>query len=172
MTKHYTDKEIDALLKRLTIICDTREQVNAHVTGYFDKNKIPYQSRKLNIGDYSATLENNTLEYDIVCEKKNGLDELCGNMTADRDRFEREFLRAKAFNTKVFLIIENASWSDILLHNYQSKMLPKSLIGTLLSWQIRFNITVLFCLPSETGKIIYGLLYYAAKEALKSGTAI
>ena len=40
--------------------------------------------------------------------------------------FEDEFTRAKAEGLKVFLLIENASWSDILLHNHRSKLAPKA----------------------------------------------
>lgn len=172
MKRHYTEQEIKSLLKQLTIICDSREQVNGHVTGYFDKNKVAHTTRKLDTGDYSAMIGETTLEHDVVIEKKNSIDEIAGNFTADRARFEAEFLRAKADGVKVFLLIENASWSDILLHNYRSKLLPKSLIASLLSWQVRFNITIMFCKPSETGQIIYGTLYYAAREALKRGEAI
>lgn len=161
-------KDLDEMLKTLTIICDTREQVNANVTEYFVSHKIPHESRKLDVGDYSATIGGNTtMEYDVVCERKANIDELCSNMTADRDRFEREFLRAKAYGVKVYLIIENCSWSDILLHNYRSKLSPKSLMATLLSWQVRFNVSVIFCKPQETGQIIYYTLYYTAREALK-----
>ena len=169
MTRHYTDKEINELLKQLTVIIDSREQVNGEIVGYFDKHKIPHTTRKLDTADYSAMIGNMTLEHDVVIEKKNGLDEIAGNFTVDRQRFEDEFIRAKAEGLKVFLIIENASWSDILLHNYRSKLTPKSLIASLLSWQVRFNITIIFCKPSETGQIIYGTLYYAAREALKKG---
>ena len=167
MKKYRTDKEIGELLKQITIISDTREQVNGHITEYFDKNKIAYITRKLDTGDYSAMIGDMTLEHDVVIEKKNGLDEIAGNFTVDRERFEREFQRAKCNGTKVHLIIENASWSDIFLHNYRSKLEPKSLIASLLSWQVRFNITGTFCKPGETGQIIYGILYYAAREALK-----
>ena len=169
MRRYYTDKEIAEQLKRLTIIADSREQVNGHVTGYFDKRKVAYTTRKLDTGDYSAMIGDMTLEHDVVIEKKNGLDEIAGNFTVDRQRFENEFTRAKADGLKVFLLIENASWSDILLHNYRSKLTPKSLIASLFSWQVRFNITIIFCKPSETGQIIYGILYYAAREALKKG---
>lgn len=167
MRKRYTEPEIKALLKQLTIIVDSREQVNGHVLGYFDENKVAHTTRKLETGDYSAMLGDFTLEYDYVVEKKNGLDEIAANFTADRQRFEDEFTRAKADGLKVFLLIENASWSDIFLHNYRSKLLPKSLIASLLSWQVRFNITIIFCKPSETGRIIHGIMFYAAREALK-----
>jgi ERCC4-type nuclease len=168
MKRLLSGKELDELLKTLTVICDTREQVNSNVTEYFASKKIPYESRKLDIGDYSAKIGiDTTLECDVVGERKANIDELCGNMTADRDRFEREFLRAKAYGVKVYLIIENCSWSDIMLHNYRSKLTPKSLMATLLSWQVRFNVSVIFCKPQETGQIIYYTLYYAAREALK-----
>ena len=169
MRRHYTDKEITDLLKQMIIVCDTREQENGHVTGYFDKRKVAHTSRKLDTGDYSAMIGDMTLEHEVVVERKANLDELCGNVTVDRQRLADEFTRAKADGLKVFLVIENASWSDIFLHNYRSKLEPKSLIATLLSWQIRFNITVVFCKPSESGQIIYGILYYTAREALKKG---
>lgn len=169
LRKYLTDKEITERLKELTVIVDSREQVNQNITSYFDSKKILYTTRKLDTADYSAMVGDMTLEHSITCERKSGLDELCSNLTADRDRFEREFLRAKANCTKVYLLIENASWNDILLHNYRSKLDPKSLMASLLSWQVRFNITVMFCKPSETGQIIYGILYYAAREALKNG---
>lgn len=167
MRKFITDTEIKEKLKGLTIIIDRREQVKEHITDYFDKQKVLYTERSMSVGDYSAMIEDMTLEHTVSIERKANLDEIAGNFTAGRERFENEFLRAKAGGTKVFLLIENASWSDILLHNYQSKLKPQSLIATLLAWQIRYNITIIFCKPSETGQIIHGILYYAAREALK-----
>ena len=169
MIKHWTEAELTAKLNDLQIIADSREQVNNHLTSYWDKKKVPYFTRKLDIGDYSAQLGDMTLEKDVVIERKRNLDEICGNLTADRDRFEREFLRAKATGTKVFLIIENASWTDVFLQNYRSKLSAKSLYASLLSWQIRFNITVIFCAPENTPRLIHGILYYAAREQLLNG---
>lgn len=143
--------------------------MNNHLTDYWDKKKVPYFTRKLDIGDYSAQLEDMTLEKDVVIERKRNLDEICGNLSADRDRFEREFLRAKATGTKVFLIIENASWTDIYLQRYRSQLSPKSLMGSLMSWQVRFNITIIFCEPENTPRLIHQILYYAAREQLLNG---
>ena len=114
-------------------------------------------------------LESMSFERDICVERKHNLDEICGNFTAERERFEREFMRAKAYNTKVHLIVENASWSDIFLGNYRSKLQPKSLVGSILSWMVRFNVSVTFCKPEETARIIYGIFYYHAREALLYG---
>lgn len=140
--------------------------MNNHLTDYWDKKKVPYMTRKLDVGDYSAQIGDMTLERDIAIERKRNLDEICGNLSADRDRFEREFLRAKAIGTKVFLIIENATWTDIYLQNYRSQLSPKSLMASLMSWQVRFNITVIFCATENTPRLIHQILYYAAREQL------
>ena len=168
MVRRLTDKELTAALAGLTIICDTREQ-DRHVEEYFKKNKFPTITRKLDTGDYSCQLDGISFERDIVVERKRNLDEICGNFTVERERFEREFMRAKAYGTKVHLIIEDATWSDIFLGNYRSKTSPKSLVGSLLSWMVRFNVSVTFCKPEESARIIYGIFYYYARERLLYG---
>lgn len=168
MIKHWTESELKEELKHLTIICDTREQ-DRHVSEWFTKNKVKTITRKLDTGDYSCQWYDDSFERDIVVERKHNLDEICGNFTAERERFEREFLRAKAYGTKVYLIIENATWTDVFLGNYRSKLPSKSLVGSLLSWMVRFNVTVLFCKPEETARIIWGIFYYAVREWLLYG---
>lgn len=172
MKKYLKDSEITELLKKITIVSDTREKANEHILKYFDDKKIPYIKRSLHTGDYSAMIGDMTLEHELTIERKSSLDELAGNLTTDRQRFENEFIRAKANGLKVILLIENGSWEDIELHNYTSKLEPKSFTATLYAWQVRYNITVNFCKPNTSGKIIYGLLYYAAREALKKGEVI
>ena len=167
--KHWTDGELKEELAKLTIICDTRENVNGHITKYFDAQHIPRIERKLDVGDYSAQIGDMTLERSAVVERKRNIDELCGNMTSDRDRFEREFIRAKAHGLHIFLIIENATWSDIFLGNYRSKLSAKSLTASILSWIARFDVTLIFCKPEETPKLIFGLMYYFAREELLYG---
>ena len=130
---------------------------------------IPTVVRKLDTGDYSCQLGDTTFERDIVVERKRSLDEICGNFSTERERFEREFVRAKAYGTKVHLIIENASWTDIFLGNYRSKLPSKSLVGSLLSWMVRFNISVTFCKSEESARIIYGIFYYYVRERLLFG---
>ena len=168
MIKHWTEGELKSELSKLTIICDTREQ-DRHCEEYFKSKKIPTVTRKLDTGDYSAQLGDMTLERSVAIERKHNLDELCGNMTADRDRFEREFLRAKAHGLHIFLIVENATWTDVFLGNYRSKLSAKSLTGSILSWLARFDVTLIFCKPEETPKLIYGILYYYAREELLYG---
>ncbi|MGM2833858.1 ERCC4 domain-containing protein, partial [Bacillus cereus group sp. Bce025] len=37
---HYTDKEIDNILKTLTIVVDTREQQNQHIRDYLNQKGV------------------------------------------------------------------------------------------------------------------------------------
>lgn len=169
MRHHYTDGEIKKALSELTVIVDSREQVNFHISSWLDGKGIKHITRALETGDYSAMLDGETFEDEIVIERKANLDEIAGNFTQGRERFEREMIRAKANGTKVFLIIENASWHDILLHNYHSQLKPQSLMASLLSWQVRYNITIMFCRPEETAQLMYSTLYYWAWNRLKRG---
>lgn len=169
MIRHYTDKELNEVMKKLSIVIDTREQKNKHITDFLDKEGIQYESRKMEVGDYSAQIGDMTFEMSIAVERKHNLDEICQNLGTDRDRFNREFLRAKAYGTKVYLVIENATWDDIYNHNYRSALTPKALLASLYSWTCRYNVTILFCEPKYTGRIIHGLLYYAVREELQHG---
>ena len=169
MITHYTETDLKRELKGLTVICDTREQVNGHITDWLTKQKVPHLSRVLATGDYSVMLGDTSFEDEVVVERKANLDEIAGNFTTGRERFEREFTRAKANGIKVFLIIEGASWTDVMLGNYRSHLKPQSLMAALLSWQVRFNITILFCKPSETPRLLHGILYYWVRHRLKRG---
>lgn len=165
MVKHYTDHELTEKLKELTIIVDTREK-NLTPQIYFQSKGIPHIVRKLESGDYSAMLGDLTLEHDIIIERKAGLTELAGNWTTNRERFSREFTRAKAENTKPFLLVENDTIDDIFLGNYRSKFPAKSMWASLCTWMARYNTSVIFCRPENTGRIIYGIIYYYAREML------
>lgn len=169
MRHHYTDSEIRKALSGLTVIVDSREQVNFHLISWFDSQGIQHVTRALETGDYSAMLDGETFEDEVVIERKANIDEIAGNFTQGRERFEREMIRAKANGIKVFLIIENASWHDILLHNYHSQLKPQSLIASLLSWQVKYNITIMFCRQDETAQLLYATLYYWAWNRLKRG---
>lgn len=177
-----SDAQIRKTLKAMTILVDTREQVWDHVEKALESLKCPVQRGKLDQGDYTALVPMEafggqyegvdgytSLADEVVIERKANLDEIAGNFTSDRQRFEAEFHRAKALGIKVFLVIENASWTDIWSHNYRSRLSPESLAATLMSWQAKYNVSLVFCKPRETGKIIYGILYYWLRQRLEGG---
>ena len=43
----YSDKEIEAIVKSMVIIVDTREKANEHIIAAFEKNKIAYITKAL-----------------------------------------------------------------------------------------------------------------------------
>lgn len=179
MKRRYTDKEKSSILRSMGVLADTREQVWGHVKASLEAASCPLERGKLDQGDYTAFVPMNSfpgfcdvpgvysLQDEVVIERKANLDEIAGNFTTGRDRFEREFIRAKSKGIKVFLVVENASWADIMSHNYRSQLSPKSLMGSLLSWQAKYNVTIVFCRPEETGKILYSTLYYWLKARLE-----
>ncbi|MSU01952.1 ERCC4 domain-containing protein [Tissierella pigra] len=116
----YTEKELNELLKSITIVVDTRENANDHIIKYFDDKKIPHVSRKLDYGDYSCFLPANPelgimrdTYFDCVIERKAHLEEVSGNFTTDRTRIENEFIRAK--DSRFIMMIEKKENKEALL---------------------------------------------------------
>lgn len=171
----YTDKEMKEILKKITIIADTREQKNSHILSYLNEKKIPYISQALNYGDYSYMLPASAshgiqrdlyFTGDIIFERKADLDELSGNLAQKREQFENEFLRAG--NSKKYLIIERGSYTDMFSHNYSTKLSEKAFIASIMALQHRYNINVSFVDEAISGAFIYAQCYYHLREFLKS----
>lgn len=163
--------EIEEAMKTFEIIVDTREQKWQHIESALTATQTPYERCKLNYGDYSCKVTKSdnsplSLSERLVIERKANLDELAGNFTKGRSRFDREFKRALENKAKVFLLIENASWDDIEQHHYRSQFPSKSYLATLYSWQAKYNITIIFCKSEQSGNIIKGILWYAMKNYL------
>lgn len=174
----YKDSEIEEILKSIVILIDTREQENSHIKDYFDKKKIAYKSQKLDYGDYSFYVPRNealgiTRELyfnDIVCiERKGSLEELSGNFTKDRARIEEELSKKRG---RLYLMIEGATYEDILRHNYKTKYIPLSFIATLKTFEARYDINTSFISKVGAGNYIYYTFFYYLREYLKHGLKI
>lgn len=178
-----SDTNINKAIKIMRIIIDTREMNNKNIIEYFNKKKIPYIIRKLDFGDYSAEILKNEeigLPFDISLEKRvvielkhsgennNGLEELSGNFTNDRTRFENEFIRStKENDCIVYLIVGNASWQDIRNHNYRSNLNEKALYNSLLSWERKYGFHIHFVNEENIADHIYKLLGTNLKKILE-----
>ena len=44
-------EEIKGMLKEMIVLVDSREQKNAHILDYFQRQGIPYEVEKLDYGD-------------------------------------------------------------------------------------------------------------------------
>lgn len=171
----YTDKELQQLLKSLTVVVDSREKENKHVTSYFDKHKIPYITKALDSFDYTFYLPANEklgilkemyFDRDIVFERKHDLDELATNLTKHRTRFEEEMCTSKALYK--YLIIENANYSDVVTGNYRSEYGSKSYLGTLHSFNHKYDLQIVFMPDSSyTPIFLYGTMQYYLRNILK-----
>lgn len=164
------------MLESMVVLIDTREQPTDRAKKRYDSLEAPYERRTLSYGDYSynAQLPSGDWLFDekevvsgyAVVERKMHLDELASCFTHSRERFEREFQRAKDHNARIFLLVENASWENLLAGKYRSKFNPKAFLASLCAWLVRYDIQLVFCKEESSGKIIKELLYRDLKERI------
>ena len=97
------------------------------------------------------------------------IDELAMCLGKQRDRFRREFERASNNDSKVWLLVEGASWEAIENHRYRSMMHPNALIGSIVAWMTRYDASLIFCKAGTSGRMIKEVLYRDMKERLERG---
>jgi ERCC4-type nuclease len=168
----YTDKEVDKLCKSIVVLIDTREK-QSHVADWLDSKKISWENRALKQGDYSFYLPENPelgidrdyyFDREIMVERKHGLDEIAGNFTTNRARFEEELAM---FPGKKYLLLENTTYSDIINNNYRSKLSPKAFLATLHTFNHRYGLEVTYMPNNQhSGAWIYGTFIYYLKNLL------
>lgn len=142
------------------ILVDTREQ-DLHILKVLDSLNIPYKRKKLNYGDYSFEWNGVSYENKIVVERKGSLDEIIGNFTKGRERFKREFERAKG--CKVILMIE-AGLEQLEAKEYRSRMSPNDLVKFLKTWSNKFQLETTFVNKSDACDYILNCFRKYASE--------
>jgi len=173
MRYHYTKKESKEILNNLTVLVDTRENANSHILDFFNKKKVRFKDKKLDYGDYSFMLPAMPelgiikplfFDNEIVIERKGSLTELSGNLTKDRERFEKELIRKK--DSKFYLMIEDGSWEMIQAGKYRSEYNPASFLATLNAYIARYCIDINFVSKEYAGMYIYALFNYHLREVI------
>ena len=168
--------QIKSILDSFEIIVDTREQVTYRSKERYEAFGVPYRRQTLNYGDYTYNIKIDGKDLHrtdakvnglCVVERKQNLDELAACLTRGRERFEREFERASDHNAKSYLLIENGSWDFIFEGQYRSKFRTQSFLASLCAWQVRYNLTVIFCSSKHSGQLIKEILYRDIKERLE-----
>lgn len=103
---------------------------------------------------------------DIAFERKASLEELSVNLTKNRTRFEEEM--ATATTLYKYLIIENANYFDVANGNYRSEYNSKSFLGTLHSFNHKYDLQIVF-MPdaSFTPIYMYATMQYYLRNILK-----
>jgi ERCC4-type nuclease len=99
-------------------------------------------------GDYSVS----GFEHSIAIERKS-LQDLYQSLTWERDRFEREIERLRDYEFSAVVI--EADWLAIaapmgVFPFWDNRTNPKSIIGTILTWSIRYPRTVWLPMPNRS----------------------
>lgn len=124
---------------------------------------------KLYVGDYQS-LDNPRL----VVDRKKDLQELCGNVCQQHERFKNELIRAMEAGIQIIILCEHGadvqSLEDVYFwDNPRLKKSPKatsgeSLYRSLCTIRDRYNVRFEFCTKRETGKRIMELLSNGKEE--------
>ena len=171
--------DIEDALKTFRIVVDRREQRTPKAADRYKSFGVPYSNATLDYGDYCAniTLPDGSDLVDpakrisarCVIERKMNLDELAGCFTRTRDRFRKEFERATRAGATVYLLVEGGSYEAIISHRYRSRFHPEAFIASLIAWQVRYGLRVVFCKSGTSGRMIKEILYRDIKERLEKG---
>lgn len=171
--------EIDECLKSMSIIVDSREQKSERALKRYSSFTVPYSRQTLDYGDYSYNFTlpcgkllygpNTTVQGHCVIERKMNLEELSNCFCQSRARFEREFQRAIANNASIYLLVEDASWENLINGKYKTKFNPKAYFASITAWMARYNCRVVFCKHETSGRLIQEILYRELKERLERG---
>ena len=101
-------------------------------------------------------------------ERKTSLEELSGNLTGERERFEKEFLKAGNDGAKIYLMVEApGGYSDIIGHKYRTEFTPTAYMASLKTFEHRFDANIQFISPEYAGYYIVSTFQYYAREILK-----
>ena len=168
--------DVDAVLGTMSILVDNREQPTARAKKRYSAFSVPYKRVTLDYGDYAANCtlpsgktlydENMRVRADVVIERKMNLDELANCFTHNRERFRREFERASAAGAKIYLLVENATWENLMNGKYRSKFNPKAFKASITAYMARYNANVIMCKEETSGKLINEILFRELKEQL------
>jgi ERCC4-type nuclease len=167
----YSEKDMQEILNSIVILIDTREKSCEHITNFFDKKGIKYIKKALNQADYSFYIPQNEelsiprdlyFDKEIAIERKGSLEELSGNLSQQRDRFEKEL---SLYKGKMHLLIENANYQDIYAGNYKTEYNKKSYLASLHSFADRYNLSIMFMPENKCSGLF---IFYTFKYFLKN----
>lgn len=164
----------------MDIQIDSREKARAirEIVKTFDEQGVNYFSSKLLVGDYMS-LDNPRL----IIDRKQNLQELCGNVCQQHDRFKKELIKAMQANIQLIILIEHGPdirsledvyfWKNPRKHEVRWKVVngkrekytvsAKALDGdqlykSLCTIRDRYHVRFEFCEKKDTGKRIIELL--------------
>jgi len=166
------------LLDSMVVLVDTREQPTERAKERYERMGKPYRRCTLNYGDYTYNFEvggkpffdeSQTIKPLCIVERKMNLDELASCLGRERKRFEAEIIRAYENHSEIWLLVENATWENLLNGKYRSKINPKVMEASLIAWANRYGMKIVFCKAETSGELIKEILYRDLKERAERG---
>ncbi len=164
----------------MDIQIDSREKARAitKIIKTFDENGVNHFSSKLLVGDY-MNLDNPRL----IIDRKQNLQELCGNVCQQHERFKKELIKAMQANIQLIILVEHGPdvktiedvyfWQNPRKHEVRWRMVNgkrekyvvsakavdgNQLYKSLCTIRDRYNVRFEFCEKKDTGKRIMELL--------------
>ena len=146
------------------ILEDTRNkpEKNAYIRAQLDKLGYQVDRCRLYTGDY-VFADNGKIAVDT----KQDLQEVCGNVTQQHERFKAECERAKMAGIKLVILVKEASIKSLdevpKWYNWRLKVSPRATTGKQL-WKImskmteNYGVEWRFATPSNMGKTIVDIL--------------
>lgn len=164
----------------MDIQIDSREKAKAikKIIKTFDEEDVKHFSSKLLVGDYMS-LDNPRL----IIDRKQNLQELCGNVCQQHERFRRELVKAMDAGIQLVILVEHGAdircledvyfWQNPRKHEVRWKNVNgkkekyvvsakavdgKQLYKSLCTIRDRYNVRFEFCEKKDTGKEIIRIL--------------
>ena len=149
----------------MTIQIDSREhsEQRERIEKQFDDLGVKHFRSKLYCGDYQS-LDNARL----VIDRKKDLQELCGNVCQQHERFKAELIRAQEHGIQIVILCEHGGQIKCLEDVYfwsnpRKKTSPKAMDGwklfkTLNTMKDKYGVRFEFCDKRQTGKRIVEIL--------------
>ena len=164
----------------MIIQVDTREHESEwkRISKQLEENGVQYIRSKLYVGDYMS-LDN----AKIVIDRKKDLQEICGNVTQQHERFRKELIKAMQAGIQLIILIEHGKgvmsledvffwknprkhdirwrWKDGKREKYvtsEKAVDGEQLYKSLCTIRDRYNVRFEFCEKHETGKRIVEIL--------------
>ena len=164
----------------MTVQVDTREHAKEweRIKGQFDALGVQYFRSKMYVGDYQS-LDNPRL----VIDRKKDLQEICGNVCQQHERFKAELFRAKEQGIKLVILCEHGAdiqtledvffwqnprkyqirWKTVNGKRVKDVISAKAVDGNQLYKSLctihdRYNVDFIFCQKEETGQKIIDIL--------------
>lgn len=164
----------------MQIQVDSREHKKEweRIRKQFDALEVEYFRSKLYVGDYQSLDKPR-----LVIDRKKDLQELCGNVCQQHERFKAELVRAIQSGIKIVILCEHGEdiktmedvwfWQNPRKHKVIWKTVNGKRVKTVVSDKAvdgnqlykslctirdRYNVDFVFCTKEETGKKIVEIL--------------